>query len=91
MTGGLFHATAETLARFDNDESRLAAFAEFFCHHPQMPVLDLEQWAKQRDLLAKETATTSGERFSVRFASPPATGTGEQAAGVGVRSHSTAT
>lgn len=90
MTGGLFRATAETLARFDSEESRLPAFAEFFRHHPQMPVLNFEQWSKQRDLLEIETATSSGERFVVRFASPPATGKGEQAAGGGVRTHSPA-
>ena len=90
MTGGLFQATAETLTRFDSEESRLAAFAEFFRHHPPAPVLDFEQWSKQRDLPGKEAATLAVERIPVRFASSPATGIGEQAAGVGARAHSTA-
>ena len=53
MTGGLFHATPETLAKFDHEDSRLLAFAEFFHHHPQLPVLDFEQWDKQRNPSAK--------------------------------------
>jgi hypothetical protein len=48
MTGGLFQATAETLAKFDRDESRLLSFAECFHRHPQTPVLDFEQWDKRR-------------------------------------------
>lgn len=44
MTGGLFLFSAETLARFDGESSRLAGFAEFFHNHPQCPVLDSWQW-----------------------------------------------
>lgn len=44
MTGGLFLATADTIARFDGEASRLAAFAEFFREHPQHPVLDFWEW-----------------------------------------------
>jgi hypothetical protein len=90
MTGGLFQATAETLLRFDGEDSRLAAFAEFFHHHPQAPVLDFEHWANQRNLLEKESLPAAVERIPVRFSSPPATGSVEQVAGVGVRTHSTA-
>ena len=44
MTRGLFLFSAETLARFDGEASRLAGFAEFFHNHPQCPVLDFWQW-----------------------------------------------
>jgi hypothetical protein len=44
MTGGLFQASAETLAKFDREESRLLTFADSFRHHPQVPVLDFEAW-----------------------------------------------
>jgi len=53
MSGGVFLATADTLARFDGEESRLAAFAEFFQHDPRHPVPDLDEWARQ----SKERAT----------------------------------
>ncbi len=48
MTGGLFVASADTLARFDSDQSRLEAFAEFFQNHPEWPVPDFWQWNRQR-------------------------------------------
>ena len=60
MTGGLFQATAETLAKFDREESRLLAFAEFFDRHPQVPVLDLEQWDKRRASLDQVGAAAAG-------------------------------
>lgn len=44
MNGGLFLATAETIARFESDASRLATFAEFFHKHPQHPVPDFWEW-----------------------------------------------
>ena len=47
MSGGVFLATADTLARFDGEESRLAAFAEFFHQDPHHPVPDLDEWARQ--------------------------------------------
>ncbi len=40
MTGGLFLASADTLARFDSEPSRLLAFAEFF--RGQVP--DINTW-----------------------------------------------
>jgi hypothetical protein len=48
MTGGLFQASAATLAKFDHEHSRWWAFAEFFHQHPQMAVLDFEQWDHQQ-------------------------------------------
>jgi len=90
MTGGLFQAAPETLAKFDSEESRLLAFAEFFRHHPQRPVLDFAQWDNQQNLLEKEAAPAAGERDPVRFSSPAATETSEPAAGVGVCARSTA-
>lgn len=44
MSGGLFLASAERLARFDSEPARLAAFAELFRNHPDCPVLDFWQW-----------------------------------------------
>ncbi len=44
MSGGLFLASAETLAKFDEEGSRLQAFAEFFLGHPQSPIPDFWQW-----------------------------------------------
>jgi hypothetical protein len=60
MTGGLFQATAETLAKFDRAESRLLTFAEFFHRHPRAPVLDFEQWDKRRASLDKVGAAAAG-------------------------------
>ncbi len=90
MTGGLFQAAPETLVKFDSEESRLLAFAEFFRHHPQKPVLDFAQWDNQQNLVKKEAASVAGERDPVRFASPAATGISEPAAGVGACARSTA-
>ena len=47
LTGGLLLASADTLARFDGEESRLEGFAEFFKDHPQRPVLSFWQWDAQ--------------------------------------------
>ena len=58
MTGGLFLASADTLARFDAEESRLAAFAEFFRNDPRHPVPDLDQWAREREALAVPATST---------------------------------
>ena len=44
MTGGVLLVSAEVLARFDSEPSRLAAFAEFFQNHAQCPVLNFWQW-----------------------------------------------
>jgi len=44
LLGGLFLASAETLARFDSERSRLLGFAEFFHRHPEHPVLDFWEW-----------------------------------------------
>ncbi|MHB9008886.1 MAG: hypothetical protein ACYDC1_18400 [Limisphaerales bacterium] len=48
MTGGVFVASPQTLARFDSQSSRLQAFAEYFRNHPQSPVLDFRQWLERR-------------------------------------------
>jgi hypothetical protein len=60
MTGGLFQATAETLAKFDSDVSRLLSFAECFHRHPQAPVLDFEQWDKRRASLDQVGTAAAG-------------------------------
>ena len=44
MNGGLFLASADTLAKFDSERSRLHGFAEFFHRHAQQPVLDFWEW-----------------------------------------------
>ena len=44
MTSGPFLASAERLARFENEESRLLDFASFFQEHPQKPVLGFWEW-----------------------------------------------
>ena len=64
MAGGLFQASAATLAKFEGEESRLLAFAEGFRQHPQTPVLDMETWDNQSNLLAKE-AMADGESIPV--------------------------
>ena len=64
MTGGLFLASADTLARFDAEESRLAAFAEFFRNDPGHPVPDFEQWAREREALAAPATSTSAANGS---------------------------
>lgn len=71
MAGGLFQASAETLAKFDCEDSRLLAFAECFRQHPQTPVLDLDTWDNQPNLLAKE-ALSPGERIPVVLSAPAA-------------------
>ena len=91
MTGGLFEAAPETLAKFDTEESRLLAFAEFFHHQPHPPVLDFEEWDNQRNSLVSEAASATGQGISVRLSPSSATEISEQAAGVGVRGHSPVT
>lgn len=44
MTGGPFLASAERLARLENEESRLLDFASFFKTDRQKPVLDFWEW-----------------------------------------------
>jgi hypothetical protein len=44
MSGGLFLASADTLARFDSEESRLEGFADHFQAHPQSRVLSFWEW-----------------------------------------------
>ncbi len=60
MTGGLFLFSAETLARFDGESSRLAGFAEFFHNHPQCPVLDFWQWDERVNPQRFGAATPTG-------------------------------
>jgi len=64
MTGGLFLASADTLACFDSEESRLTAFAEFFRNDPRHPVPDLDQWARERETLAALATSTSAANAS---------------------------
>jgi hypothetical protein len=49
MSGRVFKARDETLARFEGEPARLAALAQFFHNHPQCPVLDFWQWDQQRN------------------------------------------
>ena len=44
MNGGLFLASADTLAKFESERSRLLCFAEFLHRHPEHPVLDFWEW-----------------------------------------------
>jgi len=67
MNGGLFLASANTLARFDSEESRLQAFADFFHDHPQCPVPDLWQWDKKRNSLANTVGNTASAKMPVRI------------------------
>ena len=87
MTGRLFQAAPETLAKFDREESRLLAFAEFFRDHPQQPVLDFAQWDNQPNSPPKPAEAVADKRMSVRFSPTAATEGGETAAVVGVRGH----
>ena len=64
MTGGLFQASPETLAKFDHEESRLLAFADFFQNHPTHPVPDFPHWANQRTSLNKQPEPNLSVRFS---------------------------
>ena len=64
MTGGLFLASADTLARFDAEESRLAAFAEFFRNDPGHRVPDFAQWAREREASAAPTTSTPASNYS---------------------------
>jgi hypothetical protein len=47
MTGGLFHASPETLARFDGEESRLLSLAEYFASRKANAVLTFYTWSNQ--------------------------------------------
>ena len=47
MTGGLLLASADTLAKFDSERSRLLCLAEFLHRHPRYPVLDFWEWDAQ--------------------------------------------
>ena len=85
MTGGLFQASAETLAKFDREDSRLLAFAEYFHNRPQPPVLDFEEWAKQRQPPPIETTSANEQARPVQLATPSTTERGEPPAGVGDR------
>ena len=67
MTGGLFQASPDTLAKFDHEHSRWLALAEFFHHHPQMAVLDFEQWDHQQTTAVKPTTTSPEEPAAVRL------------------------
>jgi hypothetical protein len=49
MTGGLFLASAETLARFDSEASRLEALAEFCQRRPGHGVLGFWEWDAQQN------------------------------------------
>ena len=49
MTGGLFLASADTLARFDSEEGRLESLADYFKNHPQRPVLQFWEWDAQNN------------------------------------------
>lgn len=63
MTGGLFLASADTLARFDSDTSRLLAFAEAFVDR----VPDFWRWETNRSGSAETTS-------AVRMQGPGTTG-----------------
>ncbi len=88
MTGGLFNASAETLAKFDGEESRLLAFAECFQNHAQHPVLDFARWDKQRSLLPKTPQSVAEDRMPVRFPAQPVTEPDVGPAEVGARAPS---
>ena len=47
MTGGLVLVSAETLAKFDGERSRLLSLADFLAKHPQHPVLDFWEWDRR--------------------------------------------
>ena len=44
MTSGPFLASAERLARWESEESRILDFAAFFQGNPQKPVLTYWEW-----------------------------------------------
>ena len=44
LSGRGWLISAETLAKFESERSRLLGFAEFFHRHPQHPVLDFWEW-----------------------------------------------
>lgn len=63
MTGGLFLASADTLARFDSDTSRLLAFAEAFAGR----VPDFWRWEASQ-------SGSAGNTSAVRIEAPGTTG-----------------
>lgn len=71
MTGGLLLASADTLAKFEREESRLLALAEFCRNQPNPPVLGFWQW----DAWRKAESGVSGgvEQNPVRIEPPTAT------------------
>ena len=74
MTGGLFHASAETLTRFDSNESRHLALAEFCCNQGSSLLLDFDSWCNQRSSLTKSASPSSSDEKVVRFSHQPTTG-----------------
>ena len=76
MTGGLFQASAETVARFDRDESRLLALVEFCRGRQSSVTLDFDPWCKQQ--LSLTSSGTADEEKVVRFPVSVATETTEQ-------------
>ena len=64
MSGGVMLVSAEVLARFDGETSRLAGFAEYFHNHAQCPVLDFWQWDERLNPQRFGTATPTGLEHS---------------------------
>jgi hypothetical protein len=64
MSGGVMLVSAEVLARFDGETSRLAGFAEYFHNHAQCPVLDFWQWDERLNPQRFGTAAPTGLQHS---------------------------
>ena len=65
---------AKTLARFDSNESRRLALAEF-CRNQGSPLLlDFDSWCNQRSSLTKSASPSSSDENVVRFSLQPTTG-----------------
>ena len=62
MTGGLFHASPETLARFDGEESRWLALAEYCASRKANAVLTFDAWSSP---LSASTSASQSELASV--------------------------
>ena len=71
MTGGLFHAAPETLARFDGEESRLVALAEYFASRKANAVLTFDTWSNQ---LSTSTPASQADPANVLPFPKPGTG-----------------
>lgn len=71
MTGGLLLASADTLAKFEREESRLLALAEFCRNQPNPPVLGFWQWDAWRK--AENEVSAGAEHNAVRNELLPAT------------------